>query len=362
MVHTALCDVLGMRHPIMCAGMGGVTGAELASAVSNAGGCGTIGAIGLSPDGLRAEIQRLRGMLDDESFPYGVDLLLPQVGGSARKTNKDYTGGMLNDLVDVMFDERIPLFVCAVGVPPKWVVDKLHSVGTVVMSMVGAPKHVKGCLRSGVDIICAQGTEAGAHTGDIGTMVLLPQVVDACAGKAIVVGAGGIGDGRAVAACMALGAAGAWIGSRFLASPEANVHDAYKQAVLAGSTMDTIRTEIFTGRPLRVLKNDYVMGWEARIDEKKKLLASGVIPRNADADKIGKNNSVPSSGYWKNVIGKPGSQPDGSAVAVGQGVGAINKIMPAKDIVDEIIADLVTTVKAFQGMAAEEALIAKPRL
>eukprot|EP00937_MAST-01D_sp_MAST-1D-sp2_P000683 g683.t1 len=300
-------------------------------------------------------------MLDDASLPFGVDLLLPKVGGSARKTNKDYTGGMLGELVDVIYGERVPLFVCAVGVPPKWVVDKLHSVGTVVMNMVGAPRHCRGCLAAGVDIICAQGTEAGAHTGEIGTMVLVPQVVDACAGRALVVGAGGVGDGRAVAACMALGACGAWIGSRFLATPEANVPEAYKQALLASSTADTIRTEIFTGRPLRVVRNEYVMGWEARTDEKKRLLARGIIPRSHDAGKLGANKSVPASGRWNNVIGKQGTLPDGSAVAVGQIVGSINKIMPAKDIVAEIMADLVQTVRMFQGMAVAVPQAPRPR-
>lgn len=207
---------------------------------------------------------------------------------------------MLNDLVDVMYEEKVPLFVCAVGVPPVWVVEKLHSVGTVVMNMVGAPKHCKGALAAGVDIICAQGSEAGAHSGDIGSMVLLPQVVDLCEGKAIVVGAGGIGSGRAVAACLALGAAGVWVGTRFLASPEANVTETYKQQLLAATAGDTIRTEIFTGRPLRVLKSEYIMEWEggSRSEEKKKLLASGIVPRSHDAKhnkNIGKNKAVPNS-------------------------------------------------------------------
>jgi NAD(P)H-dependent flavin oxidoreductase YrpB (nitropropane dioxygenase family) len=114
--------------------MGHVTGAELSAAVSNAGGIGTIGAIGMSTEGLQAEIQRLKNMLIPGTsiagtVPFGVDLLLPKVGGGARKTNKDYTGGQLNALVDMMIAERVPLFVCAVGVPPQWVVDKMHANG-----------------------------------------------------------------------------------------------------------------------------------------------------------------------------------------------------------------------------------------
>ena len=257
-IETPLTKLLGISVPIMCAGMGGVTGAELASAVSNAGGIGTIGAIGLDPDGLRAEIRRLKGMLAPGITAFGVDLLLPKVGEGSRKTNKDYTGGQLGDLVDVMVEERVPLFVSAVGVPPVAVVERLHAAGSVVMSMVGAPKHATYCLASGVDIICAQGTEAGAHTGDVSTMVLLPQVVDLCEGKALVVGAGGVYDGRGVAACLAFGAAGVWIGTKFLATPEANVSDAYKAAVLASASTDTVRTEIFTGRPARMIKTPYL--------------------------------------------------------------------------------------------------------
>ena len=164
---------------------------------------GTLGAIGLSPVGLAKEIRRTKALLNPHAT-FGVDLLLPAVGGSARKTNKDYTGGALEQLVQVMVDERVPLFVCAVGLPPRWVVDKLHSAGTIIMNMVGAPKHASRALAAGVDIICAQGTEAGAHTGDISTLVLLPQVVDICKGTAVlVVGAGGICDGRGIAACLA---------------------------------------------------------------------------------------------------------------------------------------------------------------
>ena len=185
---TRLTTKLGIRYPIMCAGMGHVTGAELSAAVSNAGGIGTIGAIGMSTNGLRAEIQRLKSMLLPGNsiagtVPFGVDLLLPKVGGGARKTNKDYTGGQLNALVDMMIEEKVPLFVCAVGVPPQWVVDKMHANGMIVMNMAGHPKHVKKACAVGVDIICATGGEGGAHSGDISSMVLLPQCADMLKGK-----------------------------------------------------------------------------------------------------------------------------------------------------------------------------------
>lgn len=278
--------------------MGGTTGPDLCAAVSNAGGIGTLGAIGLSPKGLRKTIRETRALLSPGK-PMGVDLLFPKVGAGARATNKDYTGGLLGEFVQVMVDEKIELFVCAVGVPPKWAVDRLHAAGIIVANMVGSPKHVKHCLAVGVDMIIAQGTEAGAHTGDISSLVLLPQVVDACKGTStLVVGAGGIFDGRGVLACMALGADGVWCGSRFLVTPEANVPIEYKDRILAATSDDTIRSEIYTGRPLRVLKNPYVMEWEGeRKAEARKLLRSGTIPLYADAKagRIPSNSSaVPS--------------------------------------------------------------------
>ena len=263
--------------------MGHVTGAELAAAVSNAGGIGTIGAIGMSPEGLRAECKKLVALLKpgdsiSDTLPWGVDLLLPQVGGDARKTNKDYTGGQLESLVDVMIEEKVPLFVCAVGIPPVWVVEKLHANGALVMNMAGLPKHVTKALETGVDIICASGTEGGAHTGDVSTLVLIPQCADLCKGRAVLVGAGGVYDGRGVAACMALGAQGCWIGTRFLATHEANATEGNKQAILDAQSSDTRRIEIYSGRPLRVIKNTYNDQWAADEGKMRELLDQGIVP------------------------------------------------------------------------------------
>merc|ERR1719181_1779863 len=141
-------------HPVLLAGMAGAAGPELAAAVTNAGGLGNIGGVGFSPETLRKTIKMLKDDLVDKSAPFGVDLLLPQVGGSARKTNKDYTGGTLPQLIDIIIEEGAKLFVSAVGVPPKWAVDKLHEHGILCMNMIGAPKHVAKCLDVVVDIIC----------------------------------------------------------------------------------------------------------------------------------------------------------------------------------------------------------------
>lgn len=129
---------------------------------------------------LKSIIAELKEDLKDKNAPFGVDLLLPQVGGSARKTNKDYTNGQLDALVDIIIEEKAALFVCAVGVPPKHVIDKLHKAGIPVMNMVGAPKHAVKACELGVDLICAQAGEGGGHTGSIPFSLLIPEVVDIC--------------------------------------------------------------------------------------------------------------------------------------------------------------------------------------
>merc|ERR1719428_2412475 len=132
---------------------------------------------------LRLKIEELKEELNDPNTPFGVDLLLPQVGGSARKTNYDYTKGDLPELIDITIEMGAKLFVSAVGVPPKYVVDKLHAAGIPVMNMIGSPNHVQKALDAGVDIICAQGGEGGGHTGEVATSILIPVVVDLCKGK-----------------------------------------------------------------------------------------------------------------------------------------------------------------------------------
>lgn len=166
-LRTPLCELLGIKYPIILAGMARTSGGPLAAAVSNAGGLGVIGGLGYTPTQLQEIIDEIKADLDDPSLPFGVDLALPQVGGSARKTNHDYTHGHLDELIDVTIKNGARLFVSAVGVPPKHVIDRLHAAGILVMNMVGAPKHAIKALDAGVDIICAQGSEGGGHTGSV---------------------------------------------------------------------------------------------------------------------------------------------------------------------------------------------------
>jgi NAD(P)H-dependent flavin oxidoreductase YrpB (nitropropane dioxygenase family) len=166
----------------------------------------------------------------------------------------DYTKGKLDELIDIIIDSGAKLFVSAVGVPPKHVVDKLHKHGILYMNNIGHPKHVKKCLELGVDIICAQGGEGGGHTGDVPTSILIPTVAALCRGKKSpftgqdvqVIAAGGLFNGQSLAAALILGATGVWIGTRFVLSKEAGAPKAHKEAVRTAGFDDNVRTIIFT--------------------------------------------------------------------------------------------------------------------
>lgn len=169
-------------------------------------------------------------------------------------TSHDYTKGKLNELIDIIIESGAKLFVCAVGVPPKHVVEKLHKAGVLYMNMIGHPKHVKKCLDLGADIICAQGGEGGGHTGDVPTTVLIPTVAKLVQGHKSpltgapvqVIAAGGLFNGQSVAAAFMLGASAVWIGTRFVLSEEAGASEAHKEAVRTAGFDDNVRTIIFT--------------------------------------------------------------------------------------------------------------------
>ncbi|TQV96152.1 hypothetical protein V2A60_003407 [Cordyceps javanica] len=294
-IRTPITDLFKIKHPILLAGMNVAAGPKLAAAVTNAGGLGVIGGVGYTPDMLKEQISELKEYLDDKNAPFGVDLLLPQVGGSARKTNVDYTKGKLDELVDIIIESGAKLFVSAVGVPPKHVVDRLHKAGILYMNMIGHVKHVKKCIDIGVDIICAQGGEGGGHTGDTPTTVLIPAVVEAAknakspltGGPVQIIAAGGIHNGQLLAASLMMGATGVWVGTRFILTDEAGAPKVHKEAVKNAGHDDNIRTIIFTGRPMRVHNNPYINNWETeRQQEMKELAAKGTIPYEADLDKF----------------------------------------------------------------------------
>ncbi|KAK4157340.1 putative nitronate monooxygenase [Chaetomidium leptoderma] len=362
-IRTEITDLFKINHPILLAGMNVAAGPKLAAAVTNAGGLGVLGGINYTPDMLRDQIDELKSHLTDKNAPFGVDLLLPQVGGSARKTNYDYTKGKLDQLIDIIIESGAKLFVSAVGVPPKHVVERLHKHGIVYMNMIGHPKHVKKCLALGVDIICAQGGEGGGHTGDVPTTILIPAVVDACkghksplTGKPVqVIAAGGIHNGQLLAASLMMGASAVWVGTRFVLSDEAGAPESHKEAVRTASFDDTIRTLIFTGRPLRVRKNPYIMNWEdERQQEIKELTSSGKIPYEADLDKVMSGEAEETPAIKGSSLMNASSDDDVDAddlldqfrpFLMGQCASVVNEKKPAKAIVDEFINDAAACIK-----------------
>ncbi|KAL2133117.1 hypothetical protein VTI74DRAFT_2919 [Chaetomium olivicolor] len=333
-ITTPLTTLLGIRHPILLAGMARTSGGRLAAAVSNAGGLGVIGGFMYTPDQLREIIAELKANLRSPDLPFGIDLALPQVGGSARKTNHDYTGGKLDELIDITIESGAKLFVSAVGVPPKRIIDKLHDAGILVMNMVGHPKHAVKALELGVDMVCAQGGEGGGHTGDVANSVLIPAVVDVArqyrpkmlGGKqtAMVVAAGGISNGRGLASSLMQGAVGVWVGTRFVASEEAGCSEEHKKAVVSCGFEGTERTLVISGRPLRMKTNDYIRKWHAQPERIQELCSKGVVPLEHDLEE-GNEVDLPH--------------------LMGQVAGAIQKIQPAGEIVDEMVAEAVDMLK-----------------
>ncbi|CAA7267933.1 unnamed protein product [Cyclocybe aegerita] len=340
---TPLTRLFKISHPVMLAGMNVAAGPKLAAAVTNSGGIGVIGGVRQSPKFLKGCIQELKAHLEDKDAPFGVDLLLPQVGGSARKTNKDYTSGQLPELVDVIIQGGAKLFVCAVGVPPKWAVDKLHAAGIPVMNMIGHPKHVSKALAQGVDIICAQGGEGGGHTGDTPFSILIPAVVDLCkftkspltGEPVVVVAAGGIADGRGLAAALVYGASGVWVGTRFVASVEAGAPKKHKEQVLSAGYDDIVRTLVYSGRPMSVRKTPYVNEWTRetkRSQELQDLVSQGKIPHDVELQQ------------------RPERSLEGRSWLMGRVAGSIRDIKPAKEIVEELVSTAAKTLNTLASL------------
>jgi enoyl-[acyl-carrier protein] reductase II len=306
MLHTPLCDLLGIEHPIVLAGMGGVSMHKLVAAVSNAGGLGVIGAATLDAGGLRREIRKTRELTDK---PFAVDLLAP-------------IPDMIRPQVQVVFDEGIKIFVAGLAVPREFI-DEMHERGMIVMVMIGKVRHAIKSEQAGADVVAAQGTEAGGHTGEIGGLALVPQVVDAV--KIPVLAAGGIADGRGLVAALALGAQGVVVGTRFIATPEAQAAPHYREAILRSAEADTVRTRCYTGKPARTIRNRYNEEWERKADQIQPFpMQVGISVQEGVMDYMG--------------IGR-GADPDRSFMPAGQGMGLIRQIKPAGEVLVDIVRE-----------------------
>jgi len=305
-LHTPICDLFGIRYPILLAGMGGVSMHELVAAVSNAGGLGVIGAASLGPEDLRHEIRETRKRTDK---PFAVDLLAP-------------IPDAIRPHMQVVFEEKVEHFVAGLAVPKEFI-DEMHQRGMKVVVMTGRVRHAQKSEEAGADVVAAQGTEAGGHTGEIGTMALVPEVVEAV--KIPVLAAGGIATGRQVVASLALGAQGAIIGTRFIATPEAQAAPAYREAIVRGTEADTLRTRCYTGKPARTIRNRYAESWEKRLDEIKPFPMQVMISAQSGLmDYMGRGGDADPETYF---------------MPAGQGMGLIHSIKPAAEVFADIVAE-----------------------
>ena len=308
-LHTELCDFLNIQHPIMLAGMGGVSYAEVCAAMSNAGGYGVLGMAGTSPDFIAQQIEQVKTLTD---IPFGVDLLAadPQ---------------SLEASVDVIIEGGADSFVAGLGVPMP-IMKKLKDGGVKVMVVGGAVKHAIKAEQAGCDAVILQGGEGGGHTGLVGTMPLVAQAVEAV--NIPVVAAGGIYDGRGLAAALSLGAVGVWMGTRFIASTEAHAAQSYKDTVVGAGDADTTRTRCYSGKPMRCRTNDYIKDWESRPEDIQPFPMQAAL--SVQTDVIGGIGGVTDEARLS---------ADKSCFAMGQSAGGVTDILPVADIVNRIMSE-----------------------
>jgi nitronate monooxygenase len=354
-LRTRICDLFGIEVPVVLAGMGGASTPALAAAVSNAGGLGILGAAACAPDELRAWIRKTRELTDR---PFGVDTLLPASVQRAayepsqgptpqerlpellafarefmdkegleapppkpaleRRRRETFTKDFFAAQMEVVIEERVPVYASGLGDPGPWL-SRLRANGTKVMAVVGAVRHARKVAASGVDVIVAQGHDAGGHNSPVGTMALIPQVVDAVA-PLPVLGAGGITDGRGVAAALMLGADGAWVGSAFLATPEAGIFEFQKKAIVAANEEGTVVSRAVTGKPARMIRSKWTDAMAASGLEPLPMPFQGFVagPVQAAAFAAGRADVAP--GF------------------AGQGIGMIHAIRPAAEVLRDLVA------------------------
>jgi len=381
-MHTEICDRLGMEFPIFafshCR--------DVVAAVTNAGGFGVLGATAHSPRALEVDLTWIDEQVKGK--PYGVDLLLPVTYDKSAPQRGDLpapagapagpppaappgprfpadhqaflddlltrydvpdlpghlpaTAGSLSvspeaasNLLDVAFDHPIRLVASALGPPPADLVSRAHDRDVVVAALVGTAEHARRQQAAGVDLIVAQGTEAGGHTGQISTMVLVPEVVRAVA-PVPVLAAGGIVTGAQMAAAMALGAQGVWCGSVWLTTEEAETDPSVKQKMLAASAADTVRSRSLTGKPARMLRSAWTDEWESDqappplpmpLQTMLTARAQQRINRNAGTGGVGARQLAT---YF-----------------VGQGVGLLDRVRPARQVVEQMVTDYLTVAENF---------------
>ena len=300
--NNVLCKLLNIKYPIFQGGMAWIGTAELASAVSNAGGLGIIGAGHMPPALLRAEIQKAKQWTNT---PFGVNIML--------------MSPFVKEVMQVVVDEKVPVVTTGAGNPAEYI-PALKAIGSKVIPVVASVALAKRLVRTGVDAVIAEGTESGGHVGEITTMALVPQVVDAV--EVPVIAAGGIGDSRGMAAAFALGACGVQMGTRFVVSKECIAHENYKNLLLKAKDRSTVVTGRSTGHPVRVIAN--------------KLTREYIELENSGAD----TDTLEQLGAGKlNLATHKGDVEHGSVMS-GQIAGMLNELKTVEEIVQYLVNGL----------------------
>ncbi|MDT5078502.1 MAG: hypothetical protein QOJ80_3139 [Mycobacterium sp.] len=370
-MRTELCERFGIEYPIFVF----TPSEKVAAAVSRAGGLGMLGCVRFNDAN---ELETVLSWMDEhtDGKPYGVDIVMPakvptegtsvDINKLIPQTHRDFVAKTLADLgvpplpddearsegvlgwlhsvarshVEVALKHPIKLIANALGSPPKDVIDQVHAAGVPVAALAGSAKHAQRHAENGVDIVIAQGHEAGGHTGEIASMVLVPEVVDALGGNTAVLAAGGIGTGRQVAAALALGAQGVWMGSAFLTAAEYDLGvrteggaSVIQQALLAASSSDTVRRRIYTGKPARLLKSRWTEAWDADG-------APEPLPMPLQ-------NILVSEAHQRM---SESSDPTTVAMPVGQIVGRMNEIRPVADIIAELVDGFEAATTRLDGI------------
>ena len=372
-MHTKLCDMLGIEFPIFAF----THCRDVVVAVSKAGGFGVLGAVGFSPEQLEIELKWIDERIGDR--PYGGDIVIPgkyegmgevdpekleqMLLAAIPEEHRKFADKLLEDhgvpklpegekvsqllgwtaatatpQVEVALKHpKVKLIANALGTPPEEIIKDIHDSGRLVAALCGAAKQAKAHQAAGIDIIIAQGTEGGGHTGDVGSMVLWPEVIEAVA-PTPVLAAGGVGSGKQIAAALAMGAQGVWTGTLWLTVQEADVPPAQMQSYLEAGTRDTVRSRSWTGKPCRMLRNDWTDAWDGPdspgtlgMPLQFMVTAEAVSRGHRYADKARK------------VMFNP----------AGQVIGHINQSRTVRDVMNELVTGYVEAVERLQALTGE---------
>ena len=350
---TPLCNLLNIEFPILQAGMGGVAFGPLAAAVSKAGGLGTIDAISPTPARVEQEILLVRGLTDkpfcvDIGFPVRAPkeksaVQLPELPGPLKELRReiesfgveikptDDQAMSIDDAkvkLEICLKHGVGIIACALGTP-KWVVEECHSRGAKVISIVGKASHAMSAIRNGTDIVVVQGTEGGGHTGDVGLITLLAEVLEFS--TVPVVAAGGIVHGSQIAGVLTQGAQGVWVGTRFIGTQESSVGQNYKQSLVEAKYDSTIRSLLLDGLYVRQLKNRFTEVWDGHEDE--------IQPYPIQRVAVAPLRFAAAAADLK----------DHQALPAGQGSSLIRDLPPAGDVLHRLVDETVSTLRKSRG-------------